>query len=316
MVYSSLGGAARLLGYNAPTQEDRIMANRMTPAQFRSRVAQLQQRQRQAISAYNNAARRYNSEVRHAVAEYNRAVSARNARVRANRQRLWTEFGRLSSRKTVRHVAYHASVVTLRRSFSFVETAVADGRWPGDHHELFAMAEDEAANAAALFNRLEDGGHDGNVEELALKQTSILGELTAFGSDLPSRWNGALYALSASNPDAARHFCTSSRELLDRILVIEAPDTAVLGALPGAETTSDGRPTRRERIRYCLTRRGRDLDGLSSFVDADIANVLELFRTFNDGTHGSAGRYSIAELEAVKHRVENAIRFLYRAIRA
>lgn len=46
------------------------------------------------------------------------------------------------------------------------------------------------------------------------------------------------------------------------------------------------------------------------FVDEDVKNVLSLFRVFNDGTHGSSGRFGIDKLMAIKTRVENGISYL------
>jgi hypothetical protein len=50
-------------------------------------------------------------------------------------------------------------------------------------------------------------------------------------------------------------------------------------------------------------------------VDDDLENVIELFRDFNDGTHGSAGRFDLPQLAAIKKRVEDAILFLHRVVR-
>jgi hypothetical protein len=116
--------------------------------------------------------------------------------------------------------------------------------------------------------------------------------------------------MDPKNPDAARHFCTSAREVFTRRLELQAPDQDVFQALPGCDTTRDGRPTRRSRIKLLLTRQGMQLEEFEDFVDQDVENVLELFQVFNDGTHGSAGKYSLPQLRAVKRRVEHGIQFL------
>jgi hypothetical protein len=61
-------------------------------------------------------------------------------------------------------------------------------------------------------------------------------------------------------------------------------------------------PTRKVKIRYLLRRRGITTSELTD-VEEDIANVLTLFWTFNDGAHGHAGRFIIAELSAIRTRV-------------
>lgn len=53
-------------------------------------------------------------------------------------------------------------------------------------------------------------------------------------------------------------------------------------------------------------------DELGTFVDADMENLLELFETFNEGTHGAAGKFSFSQLQAIRKRVEDAIIFLDR----
>lgn len=73
--------------------------------------------------------------------------------------------------------------------------------------------------------------------------------------------------------------------------------------------------SRRSRIRYCLTRKGMEGDELEAFVEEDISNVVALFREFNSGTHGGAGRFTITQLTTIKRRVEDAIRFLHRILR-
>lgn len=149
----------------------------------------------------------------------------------------------------------------------------------------------------------------------ALRETSITDELSLIDSDLDARWRGALFALNPNNPDAARHFCTSSREILATILETEAPDEAVMAADSRYEKTPDGGVSRRARVRYCLERRGTYDSGLEDFVEDDLDNVIALFREFNAGTHGDAGRFDLTQLAAIKTRVEDAIQFLCRIVR-
>lgn len=46
-------------------------------------------------------------------------------------------------------------------------------------------------------------------------------------------------------------------------------------------------------------------------VQADIDDVVNLFRTFNNATHGAAGRYDLRTLGTIKRCVEDALRFLH-----
>ena len=139
--------------------------------------------------------------------------------------------------------------------------------------------------------------------------------LQAISADLGARWKGALFSLSPINPDAARHFCTSAREVIARLLDEHAPDAMVIAAMPNCERTPQrGTPTRRAKIRYFLHRQGLDSDDLADFVENDLKNVVELFEVFNEGTHGAAGTFDLDQLRAVRKRVEDGIMFLSRVV--
>ncbi len=290
------------------------MARRVTPAQLRSQIRQAEQKQRQAISRYNSAVRKHNSDVKRRIDNYNREVRAHNARVRSNRQRLEREIRRLNSTpRTTTHVVYRRSVVTLHESFQRLESASAAGTWDGGD-DLLDLSEGEAANSVAVLNALDAEPGQADPGNPALQETSLEGELAGISLDLDARWRGALYSLNPQNPDAARHFCTSSREILTGILEVAAPDSAVLEANPMADRTDDGRVTRRARVRFCLDKRGGYDAELAAFIDDDLENVITLFREFNDATHGSAGRFDLPQLSAIKRRVEDAVRFLHRVV--
>jgi len=136
-------------------------------------------------------------------------------------------------------------------------------------------------------------------------------ELVTFAQDLVDRWTGALFSLSPSNPDAARHFCTSAREVLIAMLDQSAPDDLVTADQPDCDRTDRGVPTRRAKVGYLLRRKGIEDDSLEDLVEEDMNNVLTLFRAFNDGTHGHAGRFTITQLSALRIRVESAIGFIH-----
>lgn len=124
-------------------------------------------------------------------------------------------------------------------------------------------------------------------------------ELATLGEALTSRWAGALYSLS---PADARHFCTSAREVIISMLDRAALDATVMEKVPNCEKTDRNMPTRRAKLTYLLNRHGVRTQELADAVNADVDNVLSLFRTFNDGTHGHAGRFTITELTAIRTR--------------
>ncbi|MCW2843408.1 MAG: hypothetical protein JWN22_1324 [Nocardioides sp.] len=49
-------------------------------------------------------------------------------------------------------------------------------------------------------------------------------------------------------------------------------------------------------------------------MEGDLDNVIELFKIFNDGTHGSADKFSVRQLVALRALVQSAIRFLHAVI--
>lgn len=306
------------------------MPSRKSPAQIQAELRRLQQRQRQAISNYNREVDKYNRAVRKAVNDYNAdvrranqaidrynsAARSHNAKVRANRERLRRELTKLNSgprTQTVR-VTYRTSVQRLTTSFETLEQrAVAEGWADSDLLEDSSL---EAANSVAALNALlrdDDAtdASDATDEEVARLQATRIGdELSQLDPDLDRRWRGALFALNPRNPDAARHFCTSAREMLSDILSNVAPTERVLADDPRCERTEQGSVTRRARIWHCLRRKGLAVEDLADFVEADIENVLTLFGEFNTGTHGSAGRFTLDQLKTLKVRAEDAILFV------
>jgi hypothetical protein len=294
------------------------MRRRVTPSQFRSMLRRQEQTTRRAIQDYNRAVGKHNREAKRAVDDYNRQVRSHNARVRANRRRLRSELQRLArqpSGTTRVYVRYRTSVETLHTSFLRLESSPVRTEWGAAGEELFDLAEGEAANSVRSLNTLLSPAEADAEDRPELRETSLANELREISSDLDQRWRGALFALNPANPDAARHFCTSSREILASVLDIEAPDEVVLAGISGCPVTVDGRPTRRAKIQFCLERTAVAAPELVDFVDSDLENVSSLFAVFNDGTHGHAGRFDLDQLASLKIRVEDAIRFLHRLVR-
>jgi hypothetical protein len=300
------------------------MVRRVTPAQFQSIIRQEEAKRRREIDAYNSKVRQHNNKVRQAVDQqnrknkqevdrYNRDVRAHNAKVRANRQRLQTEMSRMASQPvTTRFEVVERSTTTLHRAFERVEIAADQEQWSGRDDALVDLAEGEAANSAATANILLGNGAEG---EPRIESTVLTDELRVISVDLDDRWQGALFSINPNNPDAARHFCTSSREILTRIIDLKAPDDLVSAEQPQSRLTDDGRVIRRDKIGFLLARSAIDHQSLGDFVDTDVDDVLGLFRVFNDGAHGDAGALDVEALQALKGRVEGAIRFLSAVVR-
>lgn len=291
---------------------------RLTPSQFQSKIGQLQSQQRQAINRYNTAVRQYNQKLKQAVSNTNRAIDSRNrevrahnARVRTNRSRIASAIARLRHQSTTVHFAYRASSIELHDAYSRLERQTSYA--PSDQvDQLFSLSERENANNLETTEALLGGSDLARLEasENELNETTITDELSRFSEDLHSRWLGALYSLSPHNPDAARHFCTSAREVFVRILDFAAPDGDVLSAIPGCPVVNGNAPTRRAKITFLLKKKCINNVALEDFMDKDVTNILELFRIFNDGTHGSSGTSAIPKLYQIKRRAEDGILFL------
>ncbi len=287
------------------------MAMRITPSQLRSKLRQIESKRRQAINKYNQAARQHNQNVRRAVNTYNNEVRKYNARVRANRQRIISELNRLQSRTTVRYQVLRTSTLTLNNAYQVLDSREDEFVAQNHGSEFLDLSERENANSLEVSNALEaDDGIVSEADPSSLKNSKIANELSSISPDLDNRWKGALFSLSPNNPDAARHFCTSAREIFIQILDIHAPDEEVLTCFPSCEKTDKGFPVRKWKIKHILMKGGIVSDEAVDFVNEDVSNVLQLFRVFNDGTHGSSGRFDIKKLISIKERVEDGINYL------
>jgi len=290
------------------------MARGYSASQIRNKIRQTQQKQRQEINKYNQIVRRYNQGAKNAVNKYNQEVRAHNARVRANRQRIKNELARLSRQSstttTTRYVVYRTSVETLHQSYSRLESYADSQQLDPRYNRVLDLSERETANSLVVTNRILGDENAGDTPAEDLENAELLDGLRKISPDLDDRWNGAVFSLNPRNPDAARHFCTSAREIITQILEIKAPDADVFDLLPDCATTDRGNPTRRSKIRYFLHRQGMTEDTLEEFVESDMDNIVQLFYIFNDGTHGSAGTFDFPQLNAIKKRVEDGIMFL------
>ncbi len=287
------------------------MAKRINLSQFRSKLRQIESKRKQAINKYNQEVRKHNQKVQRAVSNYNNEVRKYNARVRANRQRIINELNRLNSRTIIRHEVLRTSTIALNTSYQALEAREPDIQRMAFGNEFLDLSEKENANSLAVSNALEDEESQASPDsDESLSSTEITNELSRISPDLDSRWRGALYSLSPQNPDASRHFCTSAREIFVHILDHYAPDNAVLAQFPECEKTENGYPTRRWKVKHILVKAGIISEEAVDFVDEDVRNVLQLFRVFNDGTHGSAGKFELSKLTAIKQRVESGITYL------
>ncbi len=149
----------------------------------------------------------------HVALRINLEVRRYNARVRANRQKIATELRRLQSTTTVRYQVVHTSAITLNNYYERLDAGESSLEGSNYGSEFLDLSERENANSLALSNALESETDESNIDPSALLRTEIDGMLQQLSPDLGNRWRGALFSLNPQNPDAARHFCTSAREV-------------------------------------------------------------------------------------------------------
>ena len=231
------------------------MPPKMSLSQYKSKLRQAQRKQRQAISKYNREVNTHNQKMKASInkqnqeiRKHNSQVRAYNTRVRANRQRLKNEINKLTrSSNQTRYITFRTSVDSMQSSYVNLENQSENQAMDERFNEVLDLSEKEAANNIGLMNALLEDKEESSSENANLD--SDLDEvLSNISQDLVDRWRGALFSLNPNNPDAARHFCTSAREVITEILETKAPDDAVMASMPGCQVTDNGKPTRRAKI--------------------------------------------------------------------
>jgi hypothetical protein len=199
----------------------------------------------------------------------------------------------------------------LQRSYNDLDTFNQNNSYYTDTNvQLFEdYPIQETNNSIQLYNSLSGVDEGDYLAPQELQQSYIIQKLGEISSDLKSRWQGALFSLSPNNPDASRHFCTSVREIFTQVIDVKAPDYSVTNSFPDCEFYQ-GKPNRRFKIRYILSQKAIKSKHLEQFVESDINDILSLFQTLNDGTHGSAGKFTTQQLLKLKKRVEDSINFI------
>lgn len=281
------------------------MTKHYSSSQLKSKLRQIEQKQRKAINDYNRAVRQYNSSVKKFVSDYNAFVRTYNASVRKNKQIIDREIRKLNSSSSIR-TSYTISLDEMRHYYTAVDAAYPEGiEINPQQSAILDLVEQEQANSLVTANTINDD----NLPAENTEDIEIGNKLALFSEDLNNRWKGAVFALNPNNPDATRHFCTSTREIFTEFLELKAPDDLVFAYNPNCAKTERGNATRKEKIKYMMRNAKMD-DSVIAFVDADINNILELNHLLSGGTHGPAGKFTFEKLLQVKKRVEQGIFFL------
>lgn len=274
-------------------------------SRFNSQINKLKQQTRRAENEMNRAINKYNRDIRSAVNKYNASVRQYNSNVRRNRQIISNELRKLNSLPST-STSYTISSRNMQTYYNEINTFYCEGtEVTPEQDRILDLVEQEQASSLVTENYIESD----SIPEEQPEDIEIGIKLAKVSDDLNNRWKGAVYSLNPNNPDAARHFCTSTREIFTEFIELKAPDNAVFEYNPNCERTPNGNATRKEKIGFMM--RHLDMDSsVVKFADEDITNILELFKVLSGGTHGKAGKYEYNKLVQVKKRVEKGINFL------
>ena len=214
------------------------MVRKMTPSQYRqainkinSDIRKFNSEQKRKIDDYNRKVKRHNAEVNRSIDNYNREARKYNTAQRASRQKLNNAISQynqnrieVSSRTTLE---FSNSTNILNQKYQALDSFTDNLRGHINEDLLINLPGQETNNSIVLFNAIT-GVQDGEIlPPETLQRTVVEAALYEISDELGKRWEGAIYSLNPKNPDAARHFCTSVREILIELLDIKAPDGLV-----------------------------------------------------------------------------------------
>lgn len=270
------------------------MAKKINMTKFRSQMNKLQREAKRAERKIKQNTNNFNREVR----EY-------NSNVRRNRNKILRELNRMQSANTL-NTEYYTSVQLVHNTYTKVNELYNKGIVDD---KLFNAIENENANSLELGNVVLNKSEIEDSEE-RFDESNISDKLIKISTDLNDRWKGALFSLSPDNPEAARHFCTSTREILKVLIDDGIKDKDVINNNPKCEKTKNGTPTRREKIKYAMSKKGISNELIIEFTDNNIENIVSLINELSNGTHGHSNKYSLNQLKLFRKRFEDSINFV------
>lgn len=273
---------------------------KFSASHFKSQIRQAQRKaERQLKNELNQASRKIERDI-------NREIRNYNSKMQHNRQIVLRELKKLQTHSTMTiRSSYTISLDAMQKHYVTIGNVYQNESLTPQQEYILNLIEQEQANGLITANVVENNDFPAeNTDDI-----EIGAKLQHVSDDLNNRWKGAVFAINPQNPDAARHFCTSAREIFTEFIELKAPDDAVFQYNPNCQKTNQGNATRREKIKYMMRNSNMD-ESVISFAESDITNILALFHVLSDGTHGPAGRYSYQNLLQVKKRVEQGIYFL------
>ena len=278
------------------------MVKRMNISQLNSKMRQIQNKTNQQLKRIQRDTERQIKR------ETTKMINDYKKNIRKNYQKLQKELNRFNNSQHMT-TKYTISVRNLNSSYEKVNATYNQLNSTTKEKEIFNYIEQENVNNLTVANMLISSEAEEDIDT-ELQDNVIGDQLKKLSDDLNNRWLGAIFALNPHNPDATRHFCTSTREIFTEIFDKYAKDKEVFSIFPDCDKTDRGNATRKSKIKYFLYKKGIDIKNADEFIDNDIDNILELYHILSNGTRGEAGRYSISQLKAIKKRVEDGINFL------
>lgn len=271
------------------------MAKSFNMSQFRSQMNKIQREAKKAENQFKQS-----------VNNYNRAVRQYNTDVRNAKNKIQRELNKMGSINYTVKTNYYISTKVVHDTYTKVSDFYNKG-YIDDN--LFNAIENEDANNLELSNVVLNNYEVENYD-IELDESNISAKLIKISEDLDCRWRGALFSLNPNNPEAARHFCTSTREILKVLIDDGIKDKDVIATNPQCEKTKNGTPTRKEKIKYAMNKKGINNELIIDFTDSNIENTVSLINELSNGTHGHANKYSLNQLKSFKKRFEDSINFV------
>jgi len=292
----------------------------MTPQQYKAYIRKINAANKKSVDNYNKEVKRVNdynkkvhSQRKTEIQKYNRGVDKFNAEQKRRKQSFDSAIRKLNSTPQSKIIQYSTrsisnSSIELTNTYSNLRDDPIIKAHQRSEELITSWPERETANSLDLTNALNGHYIDGASVDF-LKKSEIEESLDSLSSELGNRWKGALFSLNHNNPDASRHFCSSVREILIKVIDTKAPDKEVFQLYPNCPLHGNS-PNRRTKIEYILNNNTLNLTSLVDFIDQDINDVLNLFYELNSGTHGDSGKFNANQLIQLKKRVEDSIQYM------
>jgi hypothetical protein len=286
------------------------MPRYVSPAEYKRLVEQHNREQKRRIENYNREVKKINDHNKRVVNAHNTLVTKYNDTQRKNRQALNYAIQRYNTYRRTAHIntsyVVTHSVELLQQSYQVLNQHSEE---LSDSPLVRQYPEQEASNSIQLYNSVNGIDPGEYIEPITLQRSAVEEQLHLLSPELYKRWKGALFSLSPGNPDAARHFCSSVREIFTQVIDLKAPDKEVENNfLP--ITYHNNRPDRRSKIKYILLNNSVHSPEMENFLQDNINDLTRFYQELNDGTHGYTGKFDTQQLLKMKKRAEDSIIYL------